>query len=709
MSTTVTEPARDRPGGTTRPGLSTPKQTVTSARTASPATLPVSESTPLGTSTATTGIPAPSTARTALAAGSRRAPTPPIPRIPSRTRSAPATSWSTSGSAHASTRTPAARAAAVPATCIRAGSPTATPRTPRRARCARAHNASPPLFPEPTRATTRDPSMPARRPRRRSAQIPARAVEARCMRTGSGTPAPASARRTTSTEQIGRISTSAPPAYHMDTTHTQRTTRTIHPTRHIGNVRPGPTRDRVGGRRIPPPPILPQPGRERGTQVSGYPTGPPARRNPRGPGSTRRTTGWGLLRTNQCARDPTAHLAGDEGHTMNRTVGSTLLSAALVCGLGLPAHAVGVPGTDPAEGAQGAPVQALAAPTPTAAAKLRPALGTGTRSPAVVYVQTTLGVKPASGYYGPQTTKAVRALQKRHGLKVTGRVTARTWKVLLRTSSPTTDPAPTPGDPPSTPAAPALTPQQAATTKPALGPDSRGPAVVFVQEKLGVTPATGYFGPLTAAAVRTLQEVNDLKITGKVGPATWKILLAAEGVIELPLASDTPTTTPQAGADAQPAPPPAPPAPAALTPEQAAAARPLLSSGVRPRRPGRHLRAAVPAGVAGHRLLRPVDDQGGQGLPGRAGTTGHRHRRCRHLGGRPDRATTTLPGTPDDAHALEAGGPDHPHTHLRAAGEPDRSGPGSRVRTGPGRQALRPRRQRPCGLRLLRVWSSRPT
>ena len=31
-----------------------------------------------------------------------------------------------------------------------------------------------------------------------------------------------------------------------------------------------------------------------------------------------------------------------------------------------------------------------------------------------------------------------------------------------------------------------------------------------------------------------LQEVNDLKATGTVGPATWKVLLAAEGVIELP-------------------------------------------------------------------------------------------------------------------------------------------------------------------------------
>ena len=81
----------------------------------------------------------------------------------------------------------------------------------------------------------------------------------------------------------------------------RRTTRTIRITRHIGNVRHGPTRDRVGGRRIPPPPILPQPGRERGTQVPLGSHGSPARRNPRGPGSTRRTTGRGLLRVHECA------------------------------------------------------------------------------------------------------------------------------------------------------------------------------------------------------------------------------------------------------------------------------------------------------------------------------------------------------------------------------------------------------------------------
>jgi cell wall-associated NlpC family hydrolase len=111
--------------------------------------------------------------------------------------------------------------------------------------------------------------------------------------------------------------------------------------------------------------------------------------------------------------------------------------------------------------------------------------------------------------------------------------------------------------------------------------------VVFVQQKLGVAPATGYYGPLTRSAVRTLQEINTLKVTGKVGPATWKILLAAEGVIELPLDVAAPATQPAADTDpAQPAPPatPAPPAPAppALTPEQAAATRPLLTAGMGP-------------------------------------------------------------------------------------------------------------------------------
>jgi cell wall-associated NlpC family hydrolase len=272
---------------------------------------------------------------------------------------------------------------------------------------------------------------------------------------------------------------------------------------------------------------------------------------------------------------------------MNKTVGSTLLSAALVCGLGLPAHAVDVPGTDPAQETQGAPVQAMTAPTPAAAAALRPALRIGSRSPAVVFVQSELGVKPASGYYGPLTTRAVRALQERHGLKVTGHVTASTWKVLLRATSTTTDPATAPAPSPTTPApapstpavAPTATspsPQDAALKKPTLARGSRGPAVVFVQKELGVEPPTGYFGALTKAAVITLQRAHKLKPTGKVDKGTWKVVHAATQVREAP--TPEAPTTPQPGAGS----PAVTPTPPVLTPERAAATRPLLQRGSGP-------------------------------------------------------------------------------------------------------------------------------
>ncbi len=266
---------------------------------------------------------------------------------------------------------------------------------------------------------------------------------------------------------------------------------------------------------------------------------------------------------------------------MKKTVGCTILSAALVCGLGLPAHALGLPASDPADGATSGTVQVLAsAMTPAAAARLRPTLRLGSRSAAVVYVQTKLGVRPASGYYGPITAKAVRAAQRSHGLKATGRVTASTWKVVLLGSSTTSDPAPdpAPADQPDTTVVPTPTPEEAAGSKPALARGSRGPAVVYVQTKLGIAPATGYYGDQTKASVTLLQRTNKIKATGKVGPSTWKVLLAAQGVIELP---DEVVTSPKVD-DTDPAIPPAPPV---LTPEQAAAARPLLVTGAGPSDP----------------------------------------------------------------------------------------------------------------------------
>jgi cell wall-associated NlpC family hydrolase len=288
---------------------------------------------------------------------------------------------------------------------------------------------------------------------------------------------------------------------------------------------------------------------------------------------------------------------------MKKTVGCTILSAALVCGLGLPAQALGVPGADPAGGTQGGAVQALAVTmTPAAAAQLRPSLRLGSRSPAVAYVQTTLAVKPASGYYGPLTAKAVRAAQRSHGLKVTGRVTKSTWKVLLRSatsSTPAADPEPT-TQPAEEPAANAPSPEQAAQGRPSLGPGARGPAVVFVQQRLGIAPATGYYGSLTRAAVTRLQAANLLKTTGKVGSTTWDVLLTAQGVIELPLDSprqEEPAPGPSAPTDPAPA-------PAAPTPEQAAASRPVLTAGRGPGDPAvvfvqRYLRVSPATGFFG--------------------------------------------------------------------------------------------------------------
>ena len=44
-------------------------------------------------------------------------------------------------------------------------------------------------------------------------------------------------------------------------------------------------------------------------------------------------------------------------------------------------------------------------------------------------------------------------------------------------------------------------------------------AVLQLQQKLGVSPATGYFGSLTQAAVQTFQTAHRLTVDGQVGPA----------------------------------------------------------------------------------------------------------------------------------------------------------------------------------------------
>jgi hypothetical protein len=105
-------------------------------------------------STATTGMPAASTASKTAAADGRSGPLPEMPTTPSITRSV-------SAATSATTRPPAPRKAASAVAWVWSGlSSTADAAAPRRRRNVAAHSASPPLSPEPTTAQTRRPAIP---------------------------------------------------------------------------------------------------------------------------------------------------------------------------------------------------------------------------------------------------------------------------------------------------------------------------------------------------------------------------------------------------------------------------------------------------------------------------------------------------------------------------------------------------------------------
>lgn len=77
-------------------------------------------------------------------------------------------------------------------------------------------------------------------------------------------------------------------------------------------------------------------------------------------------------------------------------------------------------------------------------------------------------------------------------------------------------------------AAASLTPTSAAQARPALAIGASSPAVIYLQRKLGVQPVSGYFGPLTQAAVKSFQTSHKLARTGKMDSRTWAALLASK-------------------------------------------------------------------------------------------------------------------------------------------------------------------------------------
>jgi peptidoglycan hydrolase-like protein with peptidoglycan-binding domain len=100
------------------------------------------------------------------------------------------------------------------------------------------------------------------------------------------------------------------------------------------------------------------------------------------------------------------------------------------------------------------------------------------------------------------------------------------------------------------------------TGTPLLAQGASSPYVTQLQLVLSVTPVTGYFGPITNAALVAFQKAHGLDVTGTTTPATWAAVRN------------------QAAAPSQPA-PPAPPAPPVTTGTQTVTAARALPAAMR--------------------------------------------------------------------------------------------------------------------------------
>jgi len=150
--------------------------------------------------------------------------------------------------------------------------------------------------------------------------------------------------------------------------------------------------------------------------------------------------------------------------------------------------------------------------------------------------------KNVDGNFGPVTAAAVKAFQRRYGLKADGWAGPQTMAKLRQVAAPKPPPAP------AAPAAPA-----SSSGKLVLG--ATGPEVKELQLRL---KAQGYyngeiggnFGPGTEAAVRAFQRANHLTVDGWAGPVTMAKLRGGSAA-PTPTAPVTPTAPTSSSAGVQ--------------------------------------------------------------------------------------------------------------------------------------------------------------
>lgn len=118
---------------------------------------------------------------------------------------------------------------------------------------------------------------------------------------------------------------------------------------------------------------------------------------------------------------------------------------------------------------------------------------------------------PMDGFYGKDTAAGVRQFQQAEGLPVTGAADRTTWDavyaVYRNTERQQTPPLTIRG-----------------LRRPLLQPGDEGDAVAFLNIMLGTTAAT--YTTDTEAAVRAVQAVSFLPVTGNTDKNTWDAVTA---------------------------------------------------------------------------------------------------------------------------------------------------------------------------------------